>query len=88
MSQDNCFLPESSHDCCSTLAAPASELKAWLSTNPLCDLAQVAFSLWAGLDLYSGGDDDVNPAQLASHGLAAVESGPEALGPAWFPKPT
>ena len=57
-------------------------------TNPLCDLGQVAFSLWAGLDLYSGGDDDVNPAPLASHGLAAVESGPEALGPAWFPKPT
>ena len=42
----------------------------------------MAFSLWAGLDLYSGGGDDLTPAPLASQGLAAVESGPEALGPA------
>lgn len=31
MCQDTCFLPKSSHDCCSTLNTPAPELKAWLS---------------------------------------------------------
>lgn len=61
------------------------------NNNPLCDLRQVTFTLWAGFShLYNGCNDNKIPAMLAFPGgsLGPVKSGCESLGPAWFPKPT